>query len=489
MRVLFVYTVSNDLPPPKKPLADWFEISLAISYLSASLEEQGHETSLLVLRHGSFKRQMEHALVESQPALICFSAVATEYSFVEKVARFVSKRVPACYQVIGGAHPSLRPDDVMRGPFDAVCISEGEGALVELAAALEAGKTPSHIENLWIRHGETIEKNPTRPFPAGIDELPFPSRAMWEPFVEFPEKHAILLGRGCPFLCSYCANHALRKLAEGKYVRLRSPENVLQELCELCEEFPRVTYVYFEIETISADQEWAFEFAALLEQFNAERSQPLDFALNLRIHHNVSFRRLFQALKRAGFTYIRTGIESGSERVRNEILERHESNQDIIRAFDDARDVGLETYAYNLIGLPGETPEDFMQTVELNRRCAPTRSYIGIFYPYPGTGLERVCAERGIRVPPLVDSAERYRARLNLPEFPNRLVEHYFRKFPQLVSHEKQPLFERVDSYVWQTLVGFPRIHRSVRRLTGHGVLTKLRRTTRSMASMFPRDS
>ena len=360
---------------------------------------------------------------------------------------------------------------------------------MELARALAQGERPTKIENLWIKTGDEVEKNPTRPFPAAIDELPFPKRDMWEPFVEFPEKHVILLGRGCPFVCTYCANHALRKLATGQYVRMRSPENVLAELRALVEEFPRVTYVYFEIETISADQKWAFEFSALLEQFNRGREKPLDFALNLRIHPNTSFLELFKALKRAGFTYVRTGIESGSERIRNEVLERRESNDDIVRAFDDAASVGLGTYAYNLIGLPGETPEDFLETVALNRSCAPTRSYIGIFYPYPGTGLARVCEERGIKVPPLIDSAERYRARLNLPEFSNRQIEYYFRRFSNMVSGEQATFFERVDNYVWQTLRGFPWLERRVRVFTGHGVLTRMRRATRAVAQMFPRDA
>ena len=117
MRVLFVYTVSNDLAPPARPLADWFEISLALSYLAAGLEEEGHETSLVVLRHGGFKKEMRQALQENRPDLICYTAVATEYPFVRRLARFVRKELPAAYQVIGGSHPSLRPDEVIEGRF------------------------------------------------------------------------------------------------------------------------------------------------------------------------------------------------------------------------------------------------------------------------------------------------------------------------------------------------------------------------------------
>jgi radical SAM superfamily enzyme YgiQ (UPF0313 family) len=173
--------------------------------------------------------------------------------------------------------------------------------------------------------------------------------------------------------------------------------------------------------------------------------------------------------------------------VRREILHRDHSNEDLVRTFEEAHRAGLETYAYNLIGIPGETPDDFLETVELNRRCAPTRSYISIFYPYPGTDLERVCAERGIRIPARIDSAERYRAWLGLPEFPNRQVERYFRRFASMVSGKKEPLANRLDAYAWQTLNGYPRLARFVRRHSGHGVLSGLRRRARAVGGWFSR--
>ncbi len=488
MNVLFVYTVSNALALPKKPLAHWFEISIAISYLAAIVRNEGHQVSLLVLRHGSIGKLLDQKLAEFTPDLIGFTAVATEFPFVCKVSAALRKRVPEAYQIVGGSHPSLRPEEAIAGPFDAVCVSEGEGPILDLVRCLERGDRPAGIANLWIRNGSEVERNANRAFDGNADALPYPYRAFWEPYVEFAPKHVILLGRGCPFLCTYCANHALRKLADGRYVRLRSQENIIAELKELCREFPDVTYVYFEVETIATDQMWARRFAGLLSNFNSERAVPLEFALNLRVHPNTSFKELLSDLKRAGFSYIRIGIESGSPRVRNEILKRPETNADIERAFSDAREVGLKTYAYNLIGLPGETAEDFMQTVELNRRCSPDRSYIGIFYPYPGTALAELCEERGIHVPAVEDGAERYRARLGLKEFPNQEIESLFRRFPTLIG-ENQPFFNRMDAYFWSTIRGYPRLDRLAQRLTGHGVLTRLRRVCRSVSAMFPRDS
>jgi len=487
MRVLFIYTVSNSLPPPAKPIAEWIEVSFSVSYLVSALEQKGHEVELLVLRHGSFKKELTEALESSRPSMVCYTAVATEYPFCAKVARAVAEMRPGMYQVIGGVHATLRPDDCIRGPFDAVCVGEGEDALVDLAAHVERGERPTHLQSFWFSEGGEVTKNPTRPFNPDLDSIAHPNRKIWRPWIEKIEKHAMLIARGCPFTCTYCSNHALRKVQDGKFVRFRDPADCVAELRQLTEDFPEANYCYFEVETISAGRSWAYDFAKLLEEFNAEREQPMEFAINLMVHHNTSFKDLFAALKKANFSYLRIGLESGSYRVRKAIMRRNHTNEDLINTFHEAHEAGLGTYAYNLVGLPGETPEDFQETIELNRQCAPTRSYISIFHPYPGTDLERQCIERGIEVPPFEDAAERYRARLNLPEFPNRLVEYYFRNFPALVKGRQEPIFNRLDAYFWQTVRGHPWLARRVERLRGTGIVNRVRAATKSVTGLMNR--
>ncbi|MDP6762505.1 MAG: radical SAM protein [Planctomycetota bacterium] len=476
MRVLHVYTVSESLPAPSKPIAEFIEISFSVAYLAAALERAGHENSLVVLRHGRFKSEVDAAIERSRPELICFTAVATEYPFVEKIAGYTRQRCPDAYHAVGGTHPILCPGEVCAEPWDAVCIGEGEAAVVELAAALDRGERPAGIAGWWFHDAAGIERNPARHFEQELDSLAFPDRSLWREWIADARKHTILIARGCPFPCTYCSNHALSQTAEGKFVRFRAVECVVAELERLCEEFPEATYCYFEVETITSNRKWAFEFAQRLEEFNAGRAAPLEFATNFRVHPGKRFPDFFAALARAGFSYLRIGIESGSERIRREVLKRYESNQDLLETFEDARNAGLSVYAYNLIGIPGETPEDFMETVEINRSSVIARSYIGIFYPYPGTELAQVCEERGIVVPRLEDCAERFRARLGLPEFPDRQVERLFRDFSFLVAGERAGLFERADAFLWQTIRGYPALERIARRLRGTGLLSGLRR-------------
>ncbi len=479
MNVLFVYSLADASFPPVRPLNSWTKIQIGISYISSFMKHAGHSTMLVVPRRRRFKNDVDRVLQVFSPDIICFTAVSTERSFVEKIAHFMREKAPEAYMVIGGPHASLQPEEVSAGPFDAVCIGEGEYPMVELASVLQEKKQPSGIPNMWLKRNHSIEKNDSRDFIENLDELPFPDREMWRPWVEHDTLHTVLLGRGCPYNCTYCCNHMLRKLSTGKYVRFRSPSNVIEEIRHVSEKFPDVSEIYFEVETITANQKWAIEFCDQLEKFNASRENKIGFGTNVRVIPNRSLRALFRAFSRAGFTYINLGIESGSKRVRTEVLKRVDSNEDLIRTCDEARESGLQINAYNMIGLPGETPQDFRKTLDINRRCLPDNNYLSIFYPYPGTELHRLCVERGLKVKLEEESLERFRPVLGLPEFPDKKVNHYFRWFDWYVYRRKRPLLKILSHAFFRTLGAYPRLFRTFRLLTSRGPFSVLRRCMR----------
>ncbi len=476
MKVLFFYTIKDSPPIPSKPLRSWGDIQMGISYISSFLKTFGCNTKLIVLHHTNFENEVERIIQEYLPDMICFTSVASEYFYVCKIARYIRNKLPNVYMIIGGPHASLQPQEVLEGPFDAVCVSEGEYPVKELAVILQSGEVPCQIPNLWIKKDNTIVRNETRSFFQDLDEIPIPDREMWRPWVENDSSHMILVARGCPYNCTYCSNHILRNLSKGKYVRFRSPQNVMREIHLLCEEFPSVSEVYFEVETITANQKWAFELCDLLEGFNATRDKPLTFGTNIRAMRNKSLKQLFGAFVKAGFRFINMGIESGSERVRNQVLFRKEKDSDIVHTCDEAHEAGLSVNVYNLIGLPGETPEDFKKTIKINRRCLPEGNYLSIFYPYPGTELYRVCMERGIKAGFHEEILERVVPVLGLPEFPNRKVKHYFRWFDWYVYRGKRPVLRLLFSVFFKTLQAHPKLLRIYRSISTNAVFYALKK-------------
>jgi radical SAM superfamily enzyme YgiQ (UPF0313 family) len=274
---------------------------------------------------------------------------------------------------------------------------------------------------------------------------------MWQEWLDEEEgsRQPVLLGRGCPFECTYCCNHALGKIAEGPYVRFRSTDNILKEIQELSERYPRMRDIYLEVETIGADKPWALELCSKLSRFNSTLARPLSFGINLRIAPNIDFESLFEAFERCNVRTINIGIESGSERVRRDILNRHYSDQELLDVVALARKRNLRVGAYNLIGVPGETLEDFKKTVALNRACLPDMLFTSIFFPYPGTKLYSVCEENGLLKEKLETESERFEAVLDLPGFTKEQVQNCFVWFYYHVFKGHQPVYKLFTKTLW----------------------------------------
>jgi anaerobic magnesium-protoporphyrin IX monomethyl ester cyclase len=457
MHVLFVHA-EEDYHSREKPLSGYDRMQFGISYISSVLKEAGHQTRLVVPTLESDDAVFT-SIRDFNPGLICFTSVYSIYHYQVKVAERVKQRHPDIFLAVGGPHATLRPEECLESLFDAVCVGEGEYATLELAEQLESGRFPTAIPNLWIRRGGSIERNPTRPFLEDIDALPFPDREMWLPWMANPiSRPSILAGRGCPFQCTYCCNHALRKVAEGRYVRLRSPANIAEEILSI----KRVLYLmedcYLEVETLGVDREWALELCCQLERINDEFEVPIKYGSNLRVAPNIDYEELFAALKRGGFDFINIGLESGSERVRREVLKRNYSNQDLIDAIGTAKKYGLKVGTYNLIGIPGETRRDFRETVRVNRACRPDWFLLSVFFPYPGTRLHDVCREQGLLDGALDRSLERRRPVLDLPYFSKRQIKRRMTWAPLLFNAGHKPVMDIVKNMGRSLIFSNPRL-------------------------------
>jgi anaerobic magnesium-protoporphyrin IX monomethyl ester cyclase len=463
MRALFFYT-EQDPFMPDKPLEVQERVQFGISYISAVLQQAGHVTDLVVLTRENLRR-MDQWVEEFRPDLACFTSVYSEHLFVAEAARRLKKRHPGVFTLLGGPHPSLNPEECLAGGFDAVCVGEGEYPTLELLGQLEEGRVPSGIPNLWFRRNGGLERNPTRPFIPDLDSLPFPDRRMWDRWVAHPAyRPSVLVGRGCPFQCTYCCNHALRRLAPGRYVRLRSPGSVVAEIEEFSRTYPEAAQFYLEVETLGTDTDWALSLCDALADMNRRRDRPLEFGTNLRVTPRRDYDGLFEAMRRANFSFINIGLESGSEELRREVLKRRYSNQDIERAVAAARSHGLKVGIYNLIGIPGETVEDFRRTVEVNRACQPDHFLLSVFFPYPGSDLYEKAKRDGL-LEKMPDAAlERRRPVLDQPGLSKRQVRRRLLWFAWSVYRGNKPLGAILYVTVLARIASSPRLLRIWRK-------------------------
>jgi len=470
MRVLFVYS-TRDCLSARHPLPSLQDIHIGLSYISTFLKSKGHSTRLAVVDSESPEQRVaviERIVADFDPQLVGFTAVSTQYPFVVTVAKQLAQRWPDKFLLLGGVHASVCAEVVSRDPWNAVCVGEGEYATAELVAQLEAGRNPSNIPNLWFKRADgTIEKNPCRDYLQSLDELPFPDREMWHPWVQ-PDgfsRHMIQPSRGCPYQCTYCSNHALRKLAGGKYVRLRLPDAIVRELVEMRKQYPGATDVYLQSETLAVNIQWLAELSRQIKALNATLATPLVFTCNFRVAPHLVTDEVFDALARANVRTVEIGLESGSERIRREVLRRDYSNEDFQRTVTLARQRGMRVNVYNLIGIPSETPADHKETIAVNHRACPDRSLTSIFFPYPGTDLHRQCEKEGLLQGNAGLTAERKVASLDLPTFRRKEIQRAYDWFEFHVYRDHRPLHFRVRKVIRNKIDAHPWVFHSFMRL------------------------
>ena len=445
MKVLFVYSLDS-VRTSRKPLRSWSCMQHGISYISSLLRIHGHQTSLVVLGSNQYRRSVQllkASMDEFNPGLVCCTAVYSQYHFIEEMARFTKMHRPGTYVIAGGVHATLQPEEVVAGPFDAVCIGEGEFPVLELCHQLASRQTPQGIANLWIKSSDgSVEKNPPRALIPDLDVLPFPDHEMWRPWIEDRDgdEMTVFGGRGCPYDCTYCSNHALRKVAAGNYVRTRTPEDILREVVFLYENYP-CRKIYLEIETLDCNKQWTMQLCHNLAEFNASIPDPLSYGSNYRINPHTIDENLFAALEKANFRELNIGLESGSERVRREVLKRHYTNEDVLTVVALARRHGMRVFIYNMIGLPGESLHDHKETVRLNRQCQPDGHHTGIFFPYPGTELHATCVQSGLITGSSYVRMERRQPVMDLPTFSRSQIRRAYVWFNYHVYRGYRPLW------------------------------------------------
>lgn len=467
MRIVCVYSA-------EKPLILATEIPFGISMIATVLVSAGHEVQLMVLSAESPVENMISRCIDSfRPGLLCITAVSTQVQMAIRVANVAKASDRGIFTILGGHHASLNPVDAISIPtLDAICIGEGESAIVEVARKLEGALPVTGIQNLWIKRNEGhIEKNPTGRFVEDLDALPSIDRRLWDKWLQFPSDYpSVLLGRGCPFKCSYCANHAMSRLAEGKYVRFRSPENIVEEISQICDDYPKVSRVYLEVETFGADLKSSYRVFEALAEYNAKREKKLAFGVNLAltsffIRSRERALETLQKMVQANVRLVNIGLESGSETIRASIRRPRYSNREVIEFAQLAREHGIALACYVMIGLPGETYEDYKETVRVCRAMQPEDISLSIFFPYLGTDLAKKVFDSGyVSNLELSSAIERSRPVLELPSFQPARVRREYLLFWFRVYWGHWPLEKLLVKAITAYLAAYPKAYSLAKR-------------------------
>jgi anaerobic magnesium-protoporphyrin IX monomethyl ester cyclase len=315
------------------------------------------------------------------------------------------------------------PDEVVRtGPWDVVAVGEAELALRELCDRLDRGEAPTSVPNMrfparsrWNPTDAPIV-NPVGPFPdlrtiAANDLDLFDVRRITR------SKNGwlgLLTSRGCPYKCTYCFNKEIvdRYVADGavkspkEFLRHYPVERVIAEIKELVTRHPegpdKVTTLIFDDDLFTLDRDYVRDFCL------AYKASGVGLPFVVNAHVQVFDEDMAFQLADAGCTIVKYGLESGSKRVRSEVLWRWMTNDKIKQAFAAAHQYGLHSSAFVMFGLPTETRADLMDTLRLIAETELGRFRWALFFPFPGTAGHRISEQLGLIDPTKLQGVGNY---------------------------------------------------------------------------------
>lgn len=367
---------------------DCLTMPLGVGYLAAVAKQAGHTVRLGVLLHDdivSLARSFEADLVG-------FTATTGFHRKYLDLARALKRSNPQTLVVMGGPHPTFFPEVLAESAsLDAICRGEGEEAFVEFLDALEQGADHTRVQNFWVRTGNgDIVRNDVRPWIKNLDGLPFPDRSLYASYgkVMTFKTPFVMAGRGCPYRCSYCFNHAYNKLYdfEATALRRRSVDNVIDELQELKTSYP-IELVVFQDDIFILDHDWVLEFAQ-------KYRDKIGISFHCHFRANLVTEPVVCALADAGCISIKMAIESADDQIRNDVLRRGMSTEQILQAASLVREAGIVLVTQNILGNPGETIDQALCTLDLNIRCKPSYAFATLLQPYPRTEIGEFVREK-----------------------------------------------------------------------------------------------
>ena len=310
-----------------------------------------------------------------------------------EVARIIKEWDKKKIVIMGGSHVSCDPKAVLKSPFvDYVILGEGEYRLSFLIDCLKNGKQDEIdlIDGIGFKENEEININRLRSFIPILDSIQPPERDLLgldRYRINKKRSTMIITSRGCPHGCAYCSAH----LVMGSSFRVRSPENILQEMIE-CNKKYGIEAFDIEDDNFTFDLNRAKRLMGLIIETFGEGK------LELSAMNGISFAaldgELIQLMKKAGFYTLNLSFVS-TKLSTKERLKRPQPVAEFGSILREAEKAGLNVVAYAILGIPGQTLEEMVDTLIY---LMGKKVLIGpsVYYPTPGTPLFQQCQKANV---------------------------------------------------------------------------------------------
>ncbi len=301
-----------------------------------------------------------------------------------KMAEMMKDNNPRLKVAFVGPPVTVEPEKSLKSTaIDFIVRREFDRQIVDFAN----GKPLSELPGVSFRDGAGFQHNPEGGYIEDLDSLPWVSKIYQRdldfrrynvPFLKHPFI-SMYTSRGCPAMCTFCL---WPQTHSGHRWRLRSAQDVVNEVRWAIGNFPDLKEIFFDDDTFNYKRERTIEICLKLTELRKELRHPdVTFSCTSRVTTDYD---TLKAMKEAGFRLMIVGYESGDPQILKNI--KKGANIDMARRFTkNAHDLGLTIHGDFIVGLPGETAESIRRTVDFAKELSTETIQVSIAHPYPGT--------------------------------------------------------------------------------------------------------
>jgi phosphonoacetaldehyde methylase len=413
-----------DVPSMLKDLADPARAFLPIGplYMGTVLKQAGWDVVIydpkisakLTPSQGAYYfgdslDEIAARVVAEKPDVVSISCLFTRDSDLAKdMARVVGQVAPDAILIMSGGHAAGAPLDFMQVPdVDYVVSGEGEDVIFDILKYHGNRDELKNIPGLVYRdaEGAPVWHN-HRARAKDVEAVPIPDYSLVpleryfklqnegfaaRPFGTFKKSVSIITSRGCPFECNFCAIH----LTSGRLWRWESPEKVIRHIETLVNDYG-VDYIQFEDDALFTNKK---RFMSIMDMM-LKRGIRIGWGTPNGVRAEVLGDEEFvRKAKQTGCDYFNIAVESGSQHVLDDIVNKRLDLADVWRAARTCYKEGMQLSAYYIIGFPRETVPEIKQTLafalELYRKYH-VFPYVNYAMPMPGTDMYEEVVRDGL---------------------------------------------------------------------------------------------
>jgi anaerobic magnesium-protoporphyrin IX monomethyl ester cyclase len=365
-------------------------VPLSIVFLGSFLEHQGYEVRLFDEQIELLtENRIQEIINEFYPEIIGFTCTTPGMARAHEIAADIKRINPEIKVVMGNIHPTVLPEETLKDPnVDLVVRGEGEFTFLEYLQALESAGDITKIDGISHRLNGSFYHTVNRQYQKDLDVFP---PVNWKLLTDFNDNYTIewiLTSRGCPYKCVFCS---ARSVSGFKY-RFNSPQRVIEEVDVVVRDYG-MKFFSFADDNFVVRKDRTREICRLL----IERGYHKETKWLCQTRADAVNEPLLELMREAGCEYISFGIETGTQRLLD-LIGKSLKMEAIENAVNMAHRVGIKTRGSFMLGLPTETREDSLATIDFALSLPLDIAKFNLAVPYPGTELLNMAIAEGLHI-------------------------------------------------------------------------------------------